>query len=82
MKYTIHIDCNVVIDVPDPEYIERWVDEQNDRNSVLDHLAFNAVVNGIEDASRLDGWGDLERDQLTMHVDRWSLDYSEPVEES
>lgn len=34
----------------------------------LEHLAFNAVANGVEDASRLDGWGDLDRDVLTLRV--------------
>ncbi len=34
----------------------------------LNHLAYNAVANGVEDASRLDGWGDLERGILTMEV--------------
>lgn len=34
----------------------------------LEHLAYNAVANGVEDASRLDGWGDLERGDVTMHV--------------
>lgn len=34
----------------------------------LEHLAFNAISNGVEDASRLDGWGDLERDVVTMRV--------------
>lgn len=34
----------------------------------LEHLAYNCIANGVEDASRLDGWGDLERGMLTMHV--------------
>lgn len=34
----------------------------------LEHLAYNAVANGVEDASRLDGWGDLDRGMVTMHV--------------
>lgn len=34
----------------------------------LAHLAYNAVANGVEDASRLDGWGDLERGMLTLEV--------------
>ncbi len=35
----------------------------------LEHLAYNAVANGVEDASRLDGWGDLERGMLTLRVE-------------
>jgi hypothetical protein len=35
---------------------------------MFDHLAYNAIVNNVTDASRLDGWADLERGQLTMRV--------------
>jgi hypothetical protein len=38
------------------------------QDQLLDHLAYNALVNGVTDASRLDGWGDLERGALTMCV--------------
>lgn len=36
---------------------------------VMQHLAYNAIANGIEDASRLDGWADLPPDVLTMSVE-------------
>lgn len=36
--------------------------------AIWDHLAYNCIVNGVEDASRLDGWADLDAGQLTMHV--------------
>ena len=36
----------------------------------LEHLAYNALANGVEDASRLDGWGDLDRGMVTMIVTR------------
>lgn len=32
------------------------------------HLAYNALVNGVQDASYLDGWGDLKWGDLTMNV--------------
>lgn len=35
---------------------------------VMGHLAYNCVANGVKDASRLDGWADLERDAVTMRV--------------
>lgn len=38
------------------------------RREGLEHLAYNAVANGIEDANRLDGWADLENGALTMRV--------------
>jgi hypothetical protein len=34
----------------------------------LVHLAYNAVANGVEDASRLDGWADLDSGIVTMRV--------------
>ena len=34
----------------------------------LEHLAYNAVANGVEDACRLDGWGDLDHGVVTMRV--------------
>lgn len=34
----------------------------------LEMLADNAMRNGVEDASRLDGWGDLDRGMVTMDV--------------
>lgn len=38
------------------------------RDEVLEHLAFNAVANGIGDASRLDGWADLAYGAVDMDV--------------
>lgn len=35
----------------------------------LHHLAYNCIVSGVEDASRLDGWSDLERGMMTMSVE-------------
>lgn len=46
----------------------RWNGEPLTEREGLEHLAYNAVANGIENASRLDGWGDLERDMVTMRV--------------
>ena len=38
------------------------------RQEVVDYLAEVCARIGVEDASRLDGWGDLERGQATMRV--------------
>jgi hypothetical protein len=38
-------------------------------DQMLAHLAYNAIFNSVQDASRLDGWADLERGQITMRVD-------------
>jgi len=39
-------------------------------DDIWEHLAFNALVNSVDDASRLDGWGDLSEGELTMTVKR------------
>ena len=39
-----------------------------DEDATWKHLVYNAIVNGVVDASSLDGWGDLERGELTMRV--------------
>jgi hypothetical protein len=41
-------------------------DAVRDKQTVLDHWAYNATLNGVDDASRLDGWGDLERGMVTF----------------
>jgi len=40
-------------------------------DEILEHLAYNAVFNSVYDASRLDGWADLERGKITMRVNGW-----------
>jgi len=40
----------------------------NTEESIWEHLAYNALVNGAYDASGLDGWGDLKRGDLTMMI--------------
>lgn len=50
------------------------------REDVLDHWTYNAVVNGVRDASELDGWADLERGVVVMSIegtdDGWATDVS------
>lgn len=43
-------------------------DAVRDKQTVLEHWAYNAALNGVDDASRLDGWGDLERGMVTFRV--------------
>ena len=38
------------------------------------HLAWNALVNGVTDASSLDGWGDLEWGQLIIDMPRAEME--------
>ena len=39
-----------------------------DESDVIEHFAFNALANGVNDASQLDGWADLPRGAVTMQV--------------
>ena len=48
--------------------------------AVLKHWAYNAVVNGVSDASRLDGWADLERGMVTFYVMHTTAETEDPVE--
>lgn len=43
-------------------------DSVRDKQTVLEHWAYNALVNNVQDASRLDGWGDLERGMVEFRV--------------
>lgn len=43
-------------------------DRVRDKQTVLEHWAYNAIFNGVDDASRLDGWGDLERGMVEFRV--------------
>jgi hypothetical protein len=45
-----------------------------DESDVIEHWVSNAVRNGVEDASRLDGWADLPVGTVTMLVDYVDLD--------
>lgn len=49
-------------------------DEVADRDGVLRHWAYNAIVNNVDDASRLDGWGDLDRGMVTFFVTYANVD--------
>lgn len=69
---------SVKVKVADPEHIDRcFTDDWRSTfyslatpDEVMEHLAFNCIANGIEDAARLDGWADLEPGVLTMEQDR------------
>lgn len=86
-KFTVTVEVEVEIEVLNEDVIDRcftdgwqahyWpVDE---REEVAKHLAFNAVMNGIEDIARLDGWADLPSDAATISVDRRTF-YASAVE--
>jgi hypothetical protein len=69
----------VAVDIGDREPVERVIGAGGDEwreclydlrteDDVLDHWAYNAVVNGIRDVSELDGWADVLRGTVTFRV--------------
>ncbi len=77
VKVTVNDDR--VIDRP-VNNVDGWRDDLYDlrtRNEVLEHLAFNAIANGYENAKHLDGWADLPEDAVQMEVlrDPMELEY-------
>lgn len=44
---------------------------------VLQHWADNCLRNGVEDASRLDGWGDLAPGVVTMRCTHTDIDWTD-----
>lgn len=46
----------------------------NTADELFEHLAFNALVNGVRDASELDGYADLSRGDFRVNVDYTQTD--------
>jgi hypothetical protein len=83
MKKAYDLYAEVVFDY-DPETVDPfyWINDDGvkqwrmegiysdiaDEDGIWEHLAYNAIFNAVEDASRLDGWADLDRGQLRMRV--------------
>lgn len=51
----------------DPEFAKNFYDIDS-LQKIYEHLAGNAVANGVTDASILEGFADLERGDVTMWV--------------
>lgn len=73
------VETQVEITVNDPEVIERVTGPGGDEwrshfyalenaADVIDHFAYNFVVNGVDDIRRLDGWADAPEDAVTFRV--------------
>jgi hypothetical protein len=78
---TFHVELirTVEITINDPDVIERVTGPNGDNwreqlynlhteEDVLAHLAGNCLANGQENASNLDGWGDLPVEAVQMKV--------------
>jgi hypothetical protein len=71
--------ARVAVDIRDREPVERVIGAGGDEwrehlydlrteGDVLDHWAYNAVVNGTRDVSELDGWADVPAGTVTFRV--------------
>lgn len=84
----MRVDCEVtvVLDIDSvlcPNVITRCTENEDGwrdhlyelftRDDVLRHLAFNVVINGVEDIRRLNGWADVPEDAVRMRIDRLSF---------
>ena len=71
VKVTIQDGCDPFHRVTDPvegaEFRLTLYDLFTEKD-VLDHFTYNAVANGVNDASELDGWADLTPGQVTMDI--------------
>jgi hypothetical protein len=77
--FVAHIDAAVCVEINDPDVIERVTGPKGDewrsqmynlhtKEDVIQHLAYNALVNGVGHASKLEGWADLPEGAATMSV--------------
>ena len=76
---TVTMEVTVELKIGDPDVIERVTGPKGDEwrahlynihteEEVLQHLAYNCVANGEEDAHRLDGWADLPPEAVSMKI--------------
>lgn len=79
------ISQQVRVQVNDPDVIDRvtgpkgdeWRAQLYDLNTeedVLQHLAYNCLANGAENAMLLDGWADLPEDAVVMSIEPHSAE--------
>lgn len=79
MKRVISVDAEVEIEFRDGLDWETYEEDGKrvwrgdgygfvDQEDLIQNLVWNALANGANDASRVDGWADLERGDITMRV--------------
>lgn len=76
--FDVEMQVTVRVTITDPLVISRPVENTDGwrddlyplftQDDVLEHLAYNAVMNGSTNASRLDGWADLPASAVRMDV--------------
>lgn len=85
MKAIVSMHCDVEVTINDPEVITRYTgpggDEMREQfyklrteQDVIEHLAYNCLANGCENAKLLDGWADLSGDAVAMRIVQQSVE--------
>lgn len=80
MKYTVDAGLRVEFEVRNPDAIERITGAGGDEwrshfyalhtfEDVIDHWTYNVVNNGVRDITRLDGWADLDPDDVVVETE-------------
>lgn len=81
MTFGVEVTATVVIDIPeDSDVLTRVTGPGGDEwraqfyplrttDDVLEHIAFNAVANDILDINRLEGWADVDPDEVDIRID-------------
>jgi hypothetical protein len=78
--FTVSMERRVRVTINDPDVLERITGPDGDEwraqifklygeEDVLNHLAANCLVNGLENARLLDGWADLPAEAVRMEPD-------------
>lgn len=84
-RFDVEFTGEVVVTVTDPAVFDRVNETEWSRNfygintktAMVRHLVWNCIANGYGDASRLDGFADIDEGVVTMEIDRQMLDVVE-----
>src|SRR5258706_10944091 len=78
--FEITLTTTVCLTVHDPDVLARCVEDKDGwrstfyplftEQSVVEHVVFNHVMNGVEHVSSLDGWADVAKDAVTFDDNR------------
>lgn len=80
-RFAVTTTVYATVAIHNPEVIERVTGPGGDEwrsmfyadietaEDVAEHLAFNAISNGVYDITRLDGWADCSASDVTIEVD-------------
>lgn len=83
MRFLIDASIRLVVTVNNPDAIERVTGPNGDEwrsqcyrlhtvEDVIEHWTYNAVLYGIEDASMLDGWADMDAGEVTFKIEEYN----------